>query len=164
MKTSEVIQSQPQPSRALSYLLGNKNRTFLSLKNIKWSKQSCLPLAFEGIVMKHNQSVSSVAQSCPTLCDPTDCSTPGFPVHTNSQSLLKLMSIELVMPSNHLILCHLLLLPPSIFPSIRVFSTSVHEVQNNGMDLKHLYSRKVFYFFFRGLGGGGKCRGEVVLT
>ena len=41
---------------------------------------------------------------------------------TNSQSLLKLMSIELVMPSNHLILCHLLLLPPSIFPSNRVFS------------------------------------------
>ena len=42
---------------------------------------------------------------------------------TNSLSLLKLMSIELVMPSNHLILCHPLLLPPSIFPSIRVFST-----------------------------------------
>ena len=41
---------------------------------------------------------------------------------TNSQSLLKLMSIESVMPSNHLILCHPLLLPPSIFPSIRVFS------------------------------------------
>ena len=41
---------------------------------------------------------------------------------TNSQSLLKLMSIELVMPSNHLILCRPLLLPPSIFPSIRVFS------------------------------------------
>ena len=41
---------------------------------------------------------------------------------TNSQSLLKLMSIELVMPSNHLILCHPLLFPPSIFPSIRVFS------------------------------------------
>ena len=39
---------------------------------------------------------------------------------TNSQSLLKLMSIESVMPSNHLILCHSLLLPPSIFPSIRV--------------------------------------------
>ena len=46
---------------------------------------------------------------------------------TNSQSLLKLISIELVMPSNHLILCHPLLLPPSIFPSIRVFSNeSVH--------------------------------------
>ena len=41
---------------------------------------------------------------------------------TNSQSLLKLMSIESVMPSNHLILCRPLLLPPSIFPSIRVFS------------------------------------------
>ena len=52
-----------------------------------------------------------------------DCSTPGFPVHHNSWSLLKLMSIELVMPSNHLILCCPLLLPPSIFPIIRVFSS-----------------------------------------
>ena len=42
---------------------------------------------------------------------------------TNSQSLLKLISIKLVMPSNHLILCHPFLLPPSIFPSIRVFSS-----------------------------------------
>ena len=65
---------------------------------------------------------SSVAQSYPTLCDPMDCSAPGFPSITNSQSLPKLMSIEAVMPSNHLILCHPLLLPPSIFPSIRVFS------------------------------------------
>ena len=47
---------------------------------------------------------------------------PGLPVHHQLQSLLKLMSIELVMPSNHLILCHPLLLPPSIFPSIRVLS------------------------------------------
>ena len=44
---------------------------------------------------------------------------------TNSQSLLRLMSIELVMPSNHLILCCHLLLPPSIFPSIRVFSNEL---------------------------------------
>ena len=51
-----------------------------------------------------------------------NCSMPGFPVHHNSQSLLKFMSIESVMPSNHLILCRLLLLLPSIFPSIRVFS------------------------------------------
>ena len=51
-----------------------------------------------------------------------DCSTPGFPVITNSRSLLKVMSTELLMPSNHLILCHPLLLPPSIFPSIKVFS------------------------------------------
>ena len=63
----------------------------------------------------------SVTQSCPTLCDPMDCSTPGFPVLHHHQSLLKHMSIELVIPFNHLILCRLLL-PPSIFPSIRVFS------------------------------------------
>ena len=65
---------------------------------------------------------SSVAQLCPTLCDSMECSTPGLPVITNSRSSLKLMSIELVMPSNHLILCCPLFLPPSIFPSIRVFS------------------------------------------
>ena len=50
-----------------------------------------------------------------------DCSTPRFPVHHNSLSLLILVFIELVMPSNYLILCRILLLP-SIFPSIRVFS------------------------------------------
>ena len=51
-----------------------------------------------------------------------DCSTPGFLVLHISQSLLKLMSIDSVMPSNHLILCHHFLLLLSIFPSIRVFS------------------------------------------
>ena len=51
-----------------------------------------------------------------------DCSTPGLPVHHQLHSLLKLMSIESVMPSNHLILCCPLLLPPSIFPTIKVFS------------------------------------------
>ena len=50
------------------------------------------------------------------------CSTPGFPVQHQLPELLKLMSIELVMPSNHLILRRPLLLLPSIFPSIRVFS------------------------------------------
>ena len=49
-------------------------------------------------------------------------STPGLPSNTSSQRLPKFMSIELVMPSNHLILCRPLLLPPSIFPSIRVYS------------------------------------------
>ena len=47
---------------------------------------------------------SSVTQSCPTLCDLMDCSIPGFPVHHQPRSLLKLMSIELVMPSKHLVL------------------------------------------------------------
>ncbi|XP_060267518.1 uncharacterized protein LOC132659361 [Ovis aries] len=65
---------------------------------------------------------SSVVQSSPTLCDPMDCSTPGLPVHHQLRSSLKLMSIQLVMPSNHLILCRPLLLLLSISPSIRVFS------------------------------------------
>ena len=64
-------------------------------------------------------SCCSVAQSCITLCNPTDCSTPGFPVHHDLQRLLNLMS---VMPSNHRILCHPLLLKSSIFPSLRVIS------------------------------------------
>ena len=50
-----------------------------------------------------------------------DCSMPASLSFTNSQSLLKLISVELLMPSNHLTLCHPLLLLPSIFPSIRVF-------------------------------------------
>ena len=71
---------------------------------------------------KNSVQCSSVSQSCLTLCDPMDYSTPGSLSFTISQSLLKLMSIELVMPSNHLVLCHSLLLLPSTFPSIRVFS------------------------------------------
>ena len=63
---------------------------------------------------------SSVTQLCPTLCDPM-AHQASLSI-TNSQSLLKLMSIKSVMPSNHLILCHPLLLLPPIPPSIRVFS------------------------------------------
>ena len=65
---------------------------------------------------------SSVAQSCPTLCDPMNRSTPGPLSITNSWSSLKLTSIESVIPSSHLILCRPLLLLPPIPPSIRVFS------------------------------------------
>ena len=65
---------------------------------------------------------SSVTQSCLTLCDPMNLSTPGLPVHHQLRSSLRLTSIESVMPSNHLILCHPLLLLSSICPSIRVFS------------------------------------------
>ena len=64
----------------------------------------------------------SSVQSYLNLCDPMDCSTPGFPVHHQPLELLKLMSIDLVMPSNHLILYHPLLLLTSTFPSIGVFS------------------------------------------
>ena len=65
---------------------------------------------------------SSVTQSFLTLCNPMNHSMPGSLSITNAWSLLKLMSIESVMPSIHLTLCHPLLLLPSIFPSIRVFS------------------------------------------
>ena len=64
---------------------------------------------------------SSVAQSCLTLCDPLNRSTPGSLSITNSQSPRKSMSMESVMPSNYLILWCPLLLLPSIFPSIRAF-------------------------------------------
>ena len=60
----------------------------------------------------------SVTQSCLTLCDAMDCSTPGFPV------LHYQLKLELVMPSKHLVLCCPLILLPSIFPSIRYFPMS----------------------------------------
>ena len=72
---------------------------------------SSLPLQF-----------SSVAQSCLTLCNPWTAAHQASLSITNFRSLLKLTPIESVMPSNHLILCHPLLLLPSIFPIIRVFS------------------------------------------
>ena len=76
--------------------------------------------------MRGSVQFSSVTQLYLTLCDSMDRSTPGLPVHHpvhhHSRSLLKLMSIESVMPSNHLILCRPLLLLLSIFPSIRVLS------------------------------------------
>ena len=76
---------------------------------------------------------------------------------TNSQSLLKLMSIESVMPSNHLILCHPLLFLPSIFPSIRVFKDSVLRIrwQKNWFQLQHQSFQWIFKtdFLWNGLGG-----------
>ena len=63
--------------------------------------------------------------SCVQLCDSMECSMPVFPVLHHFPKLLKFMSIELVMPSNHLILCHPLFLLTSIFPSIRVFSNEL---------------------------------------
>ena len=65
--------------------------------------------------------IRSVAQSCPALCDPVNRSTPGLPVQHQLPEF-KLTTIESVMPSSHLILCHPLLLLPPIPPSIRVFS------------------------------------------
>ena len=69
-----------------------------------------------------NWNCCSVAKLCLTLCDPRDCSTPGFPVLHCLSEFAPTQSTESVMPSNHLILCCPLLFPPSIFPTIRVFS------------------------------------------
>ena len=66
---------------------------------------------------------SSVTHSCLTLCDPWTAARQASLSITNFWCLLKLLSIKLVMSSNHLILCHPLLLLPSIFPSSRVFSS-----------------------------------------
>ena len=74
-------------------------------------------------VIFYFSSVQSL--SCPTLCDPVSRGTPGLPVHHQLPEFTQTMSIESVMPSNHLILCHPFFLPPSIFPSIRVFSNEL---------------------------------------
>ena len=84
-------------------------RVFSMISAFSWKNSVSLSIQF-----------SSVDQSCPTLCDPMDYST-SLSI-TNSWSLLKLMSIRSVMPSNHLILCCPLFLLPSVFPSIGVFS------------------------------------------
>ena len=65
---------------------------------------------------------SSVAQSCPTLCDPMNCSTPGLPVHHHLPEFTQTNLHRSVMPSSHLILCRPLFLLPPIPPSIRIFS------------------------------------------
>ena len=79
-----------------------------------------LHLAFQKDIQK--PQFSSVVQSCPTLCDTMDAVCQASLSITNSQRLLKLMSIESVMSSNHLNLYHPLLLLPSFSPSISVFS------------------------------------------
>ena len=71
-----------------------------------------------------SDQIRSVTQSCLTLCDPMNHSSQASLFITNSQSSLRLTSIELVMPSSHLILCRPLLLLPPIPPSIRVFPMS----------------------------------------
>ena len=97
-----------------------------------------------------SDQIRSVAQPCPTLCDPMNHSMPGLPVITNSRSSLKLMSIESVMPSSHLILCRPLLLLPPIPPSIRVFyyESTLHLRLPNGSDTnlgRALFKRLLFF-------------------
>ena len=74
------------------------------------------------IIINSSVQFSSVAQSCPTLCNPMNCSTPGLPVHHQLLELAQTHVHESVMPPTHLILCCPLLLLPPMPPSIRVFS------------------------------------------
>ena len=97
----------------LGYFLKNSQTSEISGQ---WYVNS----TYESYLAYTSVQFSSVAQSRPTLCNPMNRSMPGLPVHY--QSPPKRMSIVLVMPSNHLILCCPLLFLPSIFPSIRVFS------------------------------------------
>ena len=63
----------------------------------------------------------SVTQLCLTLCNPVDCSLPGFPDLHHLSELAQIQSIELVVQSSYVVVCHPLLFPPLIFPNIRVF-------------------------------------------
>ena len=83
-------------------------------------------LGFPPVLMsKMNCCRCPTTQSCPTLGDPVDRGTPATPVLHSLLELLKFMSIESTMPPNHPILCCPLLLLPSIFPSLRVFSKAL---------------------------------------
>ena len=84
---------------------------------------------YDQMIFHHSVQFSSVAHSCPTLCNPMNRSTPGLPVHHQLPEFLRLMSIESVMPSSHLILCHPLLLLPPIPPSISLFNESTFRMR-----------------------------------
>ena len=84
------------------------------------------PLHWEWSLSHWANSCFSVAQLCPTLFDPMNCSTPGFPVIHCLPEFAQTHVHWVMMPSNHLILCRPLLLLPSIFPSITVFSNVSH--------------------------------------
>ena len=92
-------------------------------------------------------NISSV-QSCMTLCKLMDCACQASLSFTISQSLLKLMSFELVMPFNHLILCRPLLLP-SVFPSIMVFSIELTLWPNGGQNTGAYFQHQLFQWIYR---------------
>ena len=90
------------------------------------SNINILTLNITACIHLHNYMTqfSSVTQSCLTLCKPMDCSMRGFPVHHQLLEVAQIMSVELVMPSNHLILCHPLLSCLHSFPASGSFPLS----------------------------------------
>ena len=116
----QPLSSPPLPSRHSGFPLTFQTQPW-ALKPAFHSSRKVLVRASRDWLPLITQ-FSSVVQLCPTLCNPMDCSTPGFFVLHYLPEFAQLMSIESVMPSNHLILCCPLLLLPSTFPSIRVLS------------------------------------------
>ena len=92
------------------------------MRNVPVIHESFQEICYDKHITFKTVQFSSVTQLCLTLCDPMDCSTPGFPVHHQLPELAQTLIHQVSMPSNHFILCHPCLLLPSIFPSIRVFS------------------------------------------
>ena len=86
------------------------------------NRRTLLCVFFFLLLCEASVQFSSVTQLCPILCDPMDCSMPGFPAHHQLPELVQTHIHRVGDACNHLILCHPLLLLPSIFPSIRVFS------------------------------------------
>ena len=115
---SHILPSQ----RTLTEMSGNwADASRQTLADLETHSSASTQLKVYPTILPHIQ-FGSVTQTCPTLCNRMECSTPGFPVHHQPPEPDRLMSIESVMPSNHLIFCHPLFLLPSIFPSIKVFS------------------------------------------
>ena len=109
-----------RPGSPASSALFPRSRSALGQRGLGWrGGPQCNPPSPSWL------QFSSISQSCPTLCNPWTATRQTSLSIANSRSLLKLMSIESVMPSNHLILCCPLLLLPSIFPSIRIFSNEL---------------------------------------
>ena len=111
-----------------SFMHCSLKKAFLSLLFILWKSSfiwmylSLSPLLFTSLHSSAVFQISSVTQSCLTVWTPWTAACQASLSIINSWSLLKLRSVELMMPSSHLILCRPLLLLPSVFPSIRVFT------------------------------------------
>ena len=109
---------------------GKVNKSKNKQVELYLTKKPCTGTDSRGTINKMKRYAAESVQSLSRvqLCDPMGCSTSGFLSIINFWSLLRLVSIESVMPSNHLILCCPFLLLPSIFPSIRRRGSSLHQV------------------------------------